>query len=242
MEKNKKITPKKRFMVALSTPEALGWAGLLVFICGWFFILGILVGRGLVPVPGQKESFEEYVTRSKQFTSAGPAVPAEPRAPETTVAQASPQAPAPSKAAATDRAKAPTENVPPAPAPDKLLKTPAVEKQVTEAVARAPVAEKLAAGSGASKPVAAAPTKAPDQAKDKIFTIQVAALRESQAADSMLAKLKKQNYAPYLEKATLADNVVWYRLRCGAFVNHDEAAPVLERLRKDGYSPILVRR
>ena len=57
MAKNKK-TPtikKKRFTLALSPAEVLGWSALLVFICGCFFVLGIFVGRGLVPVPGEND-------------------------------------------------------------------------------------------------------------------------------------------------------------------------------------------
>ena len=82
----------------------------------------------------------------------------------------------------------------------------------------------------------------PDDRGNKPFTIQVAALRDKETADQLCEKLKKGNYRPYIEEATLPGNVIWYRLRCGRFVDHNEAASVLEGLRKEGFSPILVRR
>jgi len=186
-----------------------GWGGLLFFICGWFFILGILVGRGLVPVPGEEEPLKKYFTKSKQTAPAGPVsrVKGKPVAP----IAATPTAPA-------DRqeAQAKTDSTP---VVDKPKKTPGVEQQV-----RKEAGEKS------------------DNIGNKIFTIQVAALREQQSVGRLFEKLKKEGYAPYMVKATLPDDVTWYRLRCGQFENRDEAAPVLERLRKDGYSPILVRR
>lgn len=210
MEKNtnKSAIKKKRFLMELSPAEMMGWAALLVFICGWFFILGIFVGRGLVPVPGEDKAFNNYFPEPEEIPLAGPMTPAEDK----------PAAQVPEKPAARSEPEAPKTEAAVPPVADPPRKTP-IEKRVQNAV-----------------------KEKPEELGDKIFTIQVAALRERQTADHLFKKLKNQKYEPHDVKAALSDGVTWYRLQCGQFANHDEAAPVIERLRKDGYSPILVRR
>lgn len=191
----------------LSLAEATGWFALLVFICGWFFVLGILVGRGLVTVPEESESFKKFFAEARQSPpDERPATPAEP-------------VPAVKPPAAPSERNAPAVQAPPSPAAEKPKKSPA-----------APPVEKEETG------------EKPQDFKGKIFTIQVAAVRDQPSADRFLDALKKKKYAPYIVKATPSDGVTWYRLRCGAFSDRAEAAPVLDQLRKDGFSPILVRR
>ena len=200
MAKNRKTSEfkKKRFMLELSPAEALGWGALLVFVCGWFFILGIFVGRGLVPVPGGNNTVAEYLAASENDAPAEPLKTVEEK----------PAAPAAEKTEAMPRQAAS-----PAPADEPPVKAPAVEKEIS----------------------------VPDQSvPDQSFTIQVAALQEADFADKFFQKLKKQNYTPYIVKATVEDGI-WYRLRCGRFANREEAEPVMERLRKDGYSPMLIQ-
>ncbi len=205
MPKNKKKSnfKKTRFRVELSLAEALGWGAMMLFVCGWFFILGIFVGRGLVPIPETEAVYTDYLTQVQENSAADPETPVEEKSAEQTV---------------------PDEAAPAAPEPAAPADTPEVKTPVTEKPDQVDAPADL------------------ENPGDKIFTIQVAALREKEAADQLFERLKKEEYAPYVVEVTLPGNVVWYRIRCGRYTDHDEASPVLERLRQDGYSPILVRR
>lgn len=110
-------------MLELSPAEALGWIALLVFICGWFFILGVFVGRGLVPVPGEDEAFTEYLTASEKTPVAGPATKLE----EESAPQVVEKSTAP-----PDREELKTEALVP-PAADQPEKIPVIEKRVQAA-------------------------------------------------------------------------------------------------------------
>ena len=194
----------------LSLGEGLGWAALLILICAWFFILGIFVGRGLVPVPGQNEVFKKQLAQAEKNLRAG----------AETSEEEKPAAPKADKqpSSAEKEPTQPEATLPPA-ADQPEEKVPLVEKHIQKNE-----------------------EEHTDDMGDKIFTIQVAALREKDAADKLFEKLKNGNYDPYVVEAALPDNVTWYRMRCGRFADHTEAAPVLKKLRDEGYSPILVRR
>lgn len=215
MAKNRK-TPaikKKRFLLDLSPAEALGWGALLVFVCGWFFVLGIFVGRGTIPVPGEDKSVRQYLADAKNTPMAE--IPIEPakqdqekkvaRPAETPVVSSKPPAADQPPEVLSTTAEHPVK----APAVEKTIKTPA---------------ELPAVGK-----------------EEKVFTIQVAAMREADFADTFFQKLKKQKYQPYIVKAAGAEGGDWYRLRCGRFADREEAEPVIQRLRADGYSPILIQ-
>ena len=204
MAKNKKTSEfkKKRLMLEMSPAEMLGWGALLVFVCGWFFILGIFVGRGWVPVPGGKATVAEYLAASEAEPPSEPLMAVE-------------EKPAPPVA---DEAEMPAGQVEmPVPVDTPPVKAPVVEKEIA-----APEEDEVA------------------EKAELLFTIQVAALQEADFADKFLQKLRRQDYAPNIVKATVEDGI-WYRLRCGRFANREEAEPVMERLRKDGYSPMLIQ-
>ena len=57
---------KKRFSLELSGAELFGWTGLLLLVCLWFFVLGLLVGRGLVPVTGIGTPLEKELAQARQ--------------------------------------------------------------------------------------------------------------------------------------------------------------------------------
>lgn len=226
----------------LSTSEAVGWAALVIFVCGWFFILGIFVGRGLVPVPGEKEPARLYFAKGETpFPEPAPApgpetITAEGRSSGPDGEQGSPKPVLPT--VSEEAVKAIPEKDPPA--------APVEEKSPSRDKAPPPAdspSEVTPAGTAVTAPaVDKASGNKPAETGGKIFTLQVAAVRDRRAADQCYEKLKKNKYAPDTVQTIQSGGVTWYRLRCGQFASHDEAAPVIERLRKDGFSPILVRR
>ena len=209
MAKNKKKTgDNKRFYFAVSAREGAGWLTLLLLVCGWFFVLGILVGRWHVPVPENDGRIREELTAARQQA------PSDPSAATTGSFSPGPVQPAEEAAAA-------------APAPETAdaaeLKTPVVRK--TDSVPE--------------------PVDKPEEeaaAPEAVFTIQVAAVKDEQTARRLMAKLKKKNFPAYVRQAQLEDGSVWFRIRCGGFADRPAADPVLKDLRKEGYSPLLVKR
>ena len=57
---DKKPAEKKPF-IELSRKKALLWLLGVFFICGWMFVLGILVGRGTAPVQFDIENFKKDI-------------------------------------------------------------------------------------------------------------------------------------------------------------------------------------
>ncbi len=206
-------------MLALSPVEALGWGALLVFICGWFFILGIFVGRGLVPVPGENETVGDYLAASESRPAVNPK-------PVKTAEKTSAEGNTQKKPAVQNTEK------PEAPPRQEPVPPPVLDRPVGEHPVKAPAVEKTVRVSSGNQP--------PDQGQFN-FTIQVAALKEEAYVDRFFQKLKEQNYTPHIVKVTGEGGETWYRLRCGQFTSREEAEPVIERLRKDGYSPILIQ-
>jgi cell division septation protein DedD len=131
--------------------------------------------------------------------------------------------------------------------PEKVPPVTSAAENVSPGEKEPPPADAPSKANPAGIPVTTSPAdkvsgNKPAETDGKIFTIQVAAVRERRAADQCYEKLKKNKYAPDTVQTIQSGGVTWYRLRCGQFASHDEAAPVIERLRKDGFSPILVRR
>jgi len=78
-------------------------------------------------------------------------------------------------------------------------------------------------------------------AEGKNLTIQISSMRDSKAADAMVARLKKQGYKAYRTTGHIPDKGVWYRVRVGFYRNKEEAAPVVKRMKEDDYKPYLVK-
>ncbi len=72
------------------------------------------------------------------------------------------------------------------------------------------------------------------------ITIQVASLKDPEAADRMVAKLKDKWYPAYRSVAEIPGKGVWYRVRIGSFRRKAEAQSTLERLKKDKIDGILL--
>ncbi|ABW69017.1 SPOR domain-containing protein [Desulfosudis oleivorans] len=214
LNRKKRTSGRKRFSIEMSGGELFGWTGLLLVVCLWFFVLGLLVGRGWVPVPGVGSPLKKELAQARENTLAQKAAEAQvrldfhealktddPRPPEgpavlapATVKPSSPPVPAPTAA------------------PPEAKKAPSSEKPV------------------------------PADTDSKIFTIQVAAVKDAEAARDLIETLKKKGFDAYITQAELAGGIVWHRIRCGAFENREAASPLLSRLKDAGYGPMLVRR
>lgn len=75
----------------------------------------------------------------------------------------------------------------------------------------------------------------------KTLTIQLSSLRDIEAADALVAKLKQQGYRAYRTTARIAGRGVWYRVRVGYYENKTEAEPIMKQMNRDKYKPYLVK-
>ena len=75
----------------------------------------------------------------------------------------------------------------------------------------------------------------------KNLTIQVSSLKDVEAADALVAKLKLQGYAAYRTTGEVPGKGTWYRVRVGYYKNKAEAEAVIKQLSQDKYKPYLVK-
>jgi len=74
----------------------------------------------------------------------------------------------------------------------------------------------------------------------KTITIQVASFRNRKHAENLTKKLKEKGYSAYLVRK-ISENSVWYKVKIGNIYDSQEANSVLRALKKDGYTPIILR-
>ena len=121
-----------------------------------------------------------------------------------------------------------------APPPTKL--SPAV----TGGPARSmePVATPVAAMQPATaSPLPGADT-APSAAPGPVWAVQLGAFASREKAEQLVKELRKRGYAAFVFEYR-ADGQVLHRVRVGPEQDRDRAAAVAERLKKDGFNPIV---
>lgn len=212
------------YAVQITRKGVMVWIGLLLFALGWMFVLGILVGRGTAPVPLQARNLQKELAALKTAMEdkereqlAAQSGQGEPKSADLGFYEALKQPPP----KPPDTQPAPPSPAKPAPAP-KPDPAPAPEPAPTPAPAP-------------PKPPAAqtAPAAAPAADAADRFTIQVAAFREAQSAEQMVATLRGKGYPAYHLRTTVADKGEWFRVRVGAFASREAAETMLRKLNGD---------
>ena len=255
MVKKEKASPEKKKSPPSPPRKGLAvWIGLTLFACGWMFVLGILVGRETVPVKFNMEKLQNelaalkeavvkkeldqykidsnadidktkmgfYETLKKNGSDEGleadiPKIKSKPLAEEKTESGTEKTSP-PKKVESETRKISPpkkAESETKKTSPPKKLATPQKKKTVN--------LKKSAEG-------------------NKNFTIQIASLKDSAAADKMVAKLKKGGFSAYRSIGKIPDKGIWYRVRVGYFKNRAEARGTIQRLKNEKIEAIIVQR
>jgi cell division septation protein DedD len=255
MVKKEKASPEKKKSPPSPPRKGLAvWIGLTLFACGWMFVLGILVGRETVPVKFNMEKLQNelaalkeavvkkeldqykidsnadidktkmgfYETLKKNGSDEGleadiPKIKSKPLAEEKTESGTEKTSP-PKKVESETRKISPpkkAESETKNTSPPKKLATPQKKKTVN--------LKKSAEG-------------------NENFTIQIASLKDSAAADKMVAKLKKRGYPAYRSIGKIPDKGIWYRVRVGYFKNRAEARGTIQRLKNEKIEAIIVQR
>ncbi|MEJ5358647.1 MAG: SPOR domain-containing protein [Desulfobacterales bacterium] len=208
---------KKPFL-SLSRAAVFSWAAGLFLVSAWMFVLGVMVGRGTVPIEFDVERLKRAVAAAARGAAAEkPPPPARaemkskadlgfydqlPRGPEEKPALPRPAPPekprAPEPGAGEVPRAAETEKKPPPPPPSPAMQPPA--------------------GAG------------------RTFTVQVAAVRSEEEARGLAARLRQRGYAAYVEPVPSAAGEKIFRVRMGEYPTRDFARSLVERLRRDGFS------
>ena len=228
MGKKEKTSPNKKKFSAQWTGKGLTlWICLTFFACAWMFVLGIFVGRGTVPVKFDMEKLEKELAALKEAVikkefdrykiesnSAGNNTQMEFHE-------------ALKHTGGEERLKA-----------DIPEKKPKPLREHTVSNTKKTLVSRKAATTRKEKPA----TSIKSAKDNKIFTIQVAALKDLKVADNMVAKLKKRGYPAYRSMGKIPGKGIFYRIRIGSFKNRAEAGSTFNRLKKENIKAIIVQR
>jgi len=203
----------------------------LFLVAAWMFFLGVLVGRGTSPLHFDLKTLEKELATLKELVS---------KRERAKFKMNSPSSESSKELKFYDALKAPEKDEPAPPAETK--KPPPRQARETKKTnidtPPAPPSRQP------TKPVAAKKeTQQPPASKDPIrrFTIQVAAVKDARTAAKLVDQLRLKGYPAYQEVAWLKNKGTWYRIRIGSFFDSADAKAILEKLRKEKHSPILVR-
>ena len=217
------------------------WGGLVFFVMGWMFILGILVGRGTAPIPLKTHELEKElqalkatVLQKQQDEIAARVIRPGGDAPAAELGFYEALKKPPAK---TQRRIAP---------PPRRVQKPAAQAKKPEPpkpVARpafpkpAPPAPRTAAAKPAPQPKPAA-TRAP--ATKGRFTIQVGSFKEAGSANRLVSQLRSKGHSAYQLRTEVPGKGIWYRVRVGAFDSRSAAESSLAKLNGDKIKGMVV--
>jgi DedD protein len=195
-----------------------------------------------VQIPARDEG--RFVNRltggASESKSAKPAAGrSQPEAAAVPQASPPPATPAPSPGAPTS-APPGSPAIAPTPAPAAAPATAPAQPATTS-----PPADPRAAGEpkGVTES-AAAPAREPSPAPPAAapatggFAVQLAAFTDDKGANALANKLKRANYAAYVEPVNTSRGTLW-RVRVGGYATRDEANAARAKLKDEGYSGIV---
>lgn len=226
-KKEKIASPKKKSSKRQTRKGLILWIGLTLFVCAWMFVLGILVGREMVPVKFDIEKLQNELAALKEavikkeldqykidsntddsktkmgFYETLKKTGDEVRLKNDTINHQ--EKSEPKKNASLQNKKMPTRKTEPEPK-EKTLDS----KKATQ--------------------------------NNNKFTIQIASLKDSGIADKLVERLKKGGYPAYRSIGKVPGKGIWYRVRVGYFNSRSEAGPTFDRLKKEKIEAIIVQR
>jgi DedD protein len=255
------VAEEKKAMIQISRRGVFIWAVLILFIAGWMFVLGILVGRGTAPVNLDASRLQQELSRLKAAMTGKQQAEIE--------AQVSGQSGGKPELGFYEALKDTTS--------EKHFKVDTSARNVTQpetrSIPKPNLSEpmKVIRPDAPSKPEKATETAATEPAKPPAkqepipkpvepprpavqeqghaqspgspggrFTIQVAALKESAGAEGLVDKLRKKGYPAYQIQADSSGKGTWYRVRVGAFNSREDASQMLDKLKSDHLEGLVV--
>jgi cell division septation protein DedD len=204
----------------------------IFFISAWMFALGVLVGRGTAPVKFDIDRLNRELASLKKADlqaqldqiKAGPKEPA-----------------ANSDLDFYEELKKSDAR----PAADPSAPQPLGKAPTTDATAVKPTApaQPTTGTSGAAKARTAVPLRAGAHGRpiEKPLTIQAASLQDPQEADAVVSRLRRKGFPAFKTIAIVPERGIWFRIRVGRYATREAAAPMMLRLKAEGFDPFVVR-
>jgi cell division septation protein DedD len=220
----------------------IAWGRYLLLFCAaaWMFILGILVGRGTAPVHFDTQALQKELAAlrdsmvKKEREAVEKAIRGEDEKAPLEFYEALKKDGPDTSIQFRERSEAESGSADRA-SPHQMSKPPHKSRAAMMAKKKS-VAVKPALRTAARKNSA---TPAAPSQKGKL-TIQVAALKDAEAAERIVANLKKDGYPVYLSRIVIAGQGLWFRVRVGRYPDDKQAAADMARLRLDRKDPILM--
>jgi cell division septation protein DedD len=237
------LAKKNAPAIQISRKGMFVWIGLIVFVAGWMFVLGIMVGRGSAPVNIDVGKLEQELAALKKKMLAQEQAKVEAQVsgkeggkPPLGFYEAlkSPQ-----------KQEKPFQSLPakpvqpkPAPVPEKPkvkikpVAKPKPKPKPKPAIQTKPVRQ--------PQPKIAAKPAAQTTAQKGRFAIQIAAVQDAQNAEKLVTRLRKKGYRAYQIRSEVTGKGVWHRVRVGAFQDRAEANRMLAKLKGDRFGGMVV--
>jgi cell division septation protein DedD len=209
------------------------WGGVALFVAGWMFVLGIMVGRGTAPVNLEADKLERELVDLKDAVMQKQK--AEIDAQTSGQGNAKPQlgfyeALKDPKKVKPHNIKKPTKPVkkPPAPKPAQPKK-PQPKKPTSNSTKVAKAVPQSTVRDSDTAP-----------AHKGHYTIQVAAVRETGSATSLVTQLRSKGYPAYQVRVEVPGKGAWHRVRVGAFKSRGAADRMLAKLKANKLNGMVV--
>ena len=209
----------RRYQIELTSLSVFLWSVFLFFLLVWIFVLGILVGRGFFPgkvttisdLRAQIQRLQEMISHksSKEMESIKRHEPDPKLAFYEKLSSKKNEA-------KKDRHIEKNRKVPEEKPPQKQIERP--KKPLLEKNKRA----KTEALSRRSKPLT----------NEFQYTVQVASFDDKSKADKMLKQLTDSGLSAYYHEAKVKGKN-YYRIRCGKFMNREEASIYARKLARE---------
>ena len=206
---------------------------MLVFVSGWMFFLGILVGRGTVPLKFDINKLQKELAALKKADTKEQLKKVEVGSDSNEMQrdlgfyEALKDTKDKGTTFKSTKSGASSENQPSHPkAVSKVnKKIDSSNNQRTDASRKSKT-----------------PSLGKDTNSEKNLTIQAASFRDPKDAEQMVNKLRDKGYPAYKIIGVVPEKGVWYRVRIGYYGSRTEAAAMMKKLQKGGYKPYLVNR
>jgi cell division protein FtsN len=219
----------KKTVIGLFPKKNTSWLLLLVFVSGWMFFLGILVGRGTSPVKFDIDNLQRELAALKEAD-----LKEQLRRVEVDSGSTKMQRDLEFYEALKDTKDKDGKG---------LKRDAASQKRQARKKGGSQVNKKIKTSKN-HRTDESRKSKTSSLSKDteikKNLTIQAASFRNPEDADQMVKQLKGKGFPAYKIIGVVPGRGVWYRVRIGNYGDKNEAAVTLKKLKKEGFKPYLV--
>ncbi len=222
MTNDKKTREKKKRSFWLMDKGTGRWLCLIFFASAWMFILGIFVGRGTAPVQFDIEKLQKELVALKEavIKKELSRFKIDPNATDSKTNLGFYEALQGTEKKTTE--KKDTEK--------DVKENKVLLSDTSEQKRKSPIKKTISVKASEKKKTLASDKK---NGTGKNFTIQVASLKKSEAADKVVKKLLKKGYRAYATSVKIPEKGIWHRVRIGGFKTKTEARNALNKLKKE---------